>query len=176
MSLDGYIAGPREEIDWIVMDPDLDSAAFAAFNARFDTVLLGRKSYDFMRRHHGSAAMPGMEMHVISRTLRQEDCPDAIVSADPAATLATLQTRQGKETGKDIWCFGGGELFRSLLSLGLVDTVELAVIPVLLGGGLPLLPPPGPTVQLQLLRQQAYPKSGTVLLEYTVNNSKTLPS
>ncbi len=169
MSLDGYIAGPNEEIDWIVVDPDHD---FGAFLARFDTALMGRKCYDFMRRHHGSAAMPGLEMHVISRTLRQAECPDATVSADPGATVAALKARQGK----DIWCFGGGELFRSLLALGVVDTVELAVIPVLLGGGLPLLPPPGPSAKLTLTQQRLFPKTGTVLLEYAVNNPGSFPS
>ena len=77
--------------------------------------------------------MPGMQAYVFSRTLRQEDHPAVIVSDDPQATHTALRA-QG---GKDIWLFGGGSLFRSLLDLGLVDTVELAVMPVLLGDGIP---------------------------------------
>lgn len=65
------------------------------------------------------------------------------------------------------WLFGGGELFRSLLELRLVDSVELAVIPVLLGGGLPLLPRAGNKAKLRLVNHRVYPKTGTVALHYT---------
>jgi dihydrofolate reductase len=64
--------------------------------------------------------------------------------------------------------FGGGELFRSLLELGFVDTVELAVAPILLGGGTPFLPSPAPRQRLKLLGQQLYAQSGIVLLNYAV--------
>jgi dihydrofolate reductase len=72
------------------------------------------------------------------------------------------------EPGKDIWLFGGGSLFRSLLALGLVDTVEVAVIPVLLGGGVPLLPDTEDRAKLKLTKHTVYEKTGTVVLEYAV--------
>jgi dihydrofolate reductase len=106
--------------------------------------------------------MPGMQAYVFSRTLRQADCPGVIVSDNPAVTLATLKARRGK----DIWLFGGGALFRSLLELGLVDAVEVAVIPVLLGGGVPLLPCPAMRAKLKLVKHRVYEKTGTVSLEY----------
>ena len=133
MSLDGYIAGPKGEIDWIIMDPDID---FEALMGAFDTVLLGRKTYEVTRQQSGGVGMPGMRAYVFSRTLRQADCPGVTVSDNPAETLAALKAT----SGKDIWLFGGGSLFSSVLQLGLVDSVELAIIPVLLGGGLPFLP------------------------------------
>jgi dihydrofolate reductase len=70
--------------------------------------------------------------------------------------------------GKDIWLFGGGILFRSLLEAGLVDTVEIAIIPVLLGEGIPLLPAPAKDSRLKLTGHKVYSKSGIVLLEYAV--------
>ncbi len=158
ISLDGYIAGPNGEIDWIVMDPDID---FGALMGRFDTVLLGRKTYD-ATREQGGGGMPGMQAVVISRSLRAEDCEGVTVSTDPAVTVTELR----REPGKDIWLFGGGELFRSMLAGRLVDTVEFAVIPVLLGGGLPLLPPPAGRIGLELVRHRISPKTGTVWLEY----------
>src|SRR6185436_19269678 len=133
MSLDGYIAGPNGESDWIVMDPDID---FGALMGSFDTVLLGRKTYEATRQQGGGEAMPGVQSYVFSTTLRPADCPGVIVSDTPAETVAALKATPGK----DIWLFGGGSLFASFLQLGLVDAVEVAIIPVLLGDGVPLLP------------------------------------
>ena len=158
MSLDGFIAGPNGERDWIVVDPDID---FNTLMGSFDTILLGRKTYEAMRGHAGGG-MPEMQTFVFSRTLDQDDCPDVTVSSNPMQTLSAIKAR----SGKDIWLFGGGELFRSLLDLHLVDCVEIAVIPVLLGGGLPLLPQPSVRTQLRLSTHRIYPKTGTVSLEY----------
>lgn len=161
MSLDGYIAGPQGEYDWIPMDPDID---FGAMFKQFDTLLMGRKSYDAARKQGGGGAMSGMKAYVFSRTLRQADCPDATVSDNPKDTIAALK----QATGKDIWLFGGGELFKSLLALGVVDAVEVAIVPVLLGRGLPMLPTPAAMSQLTLTRHRVYEKTGTVLLHYAV--------
>lgn len=161
MSLDGYIAGPKGESDWILMDPEFD---FRALFQEFDTVLLGRTTYEATRQQKGGGAMPGVQAYVFSRTLRQTDCPGVIVSDSPEDTLRALKAK----SGKDIWLFGGGSLFRSLLSLGMVDTVEVAIIPVLLGGGLALLPPPAELTKLRLKKHRIYEKTGTVALEYAV--------
>jgi dihydrofolate reductase len=161
MSLDGYIAGPNGEYDWILMDPDID---FATAMDRFDTFLIGRKTFDAMRRMGDVApATPGIRSIVFSRTLRPEDCPYP-VSDDAERVVAALR----EEPGKDMALFGGGELFRSLLSAGLVDEVGFAVIPVLLGGGIPLLPSPAVRARLRLKKHQVYEKTGTVGLEYDI--------
>ena len=156
ISIDGYIAGPNGESDWILMDPDID---FEELMGSFDTVLLGRKSYEAAGSGGG---MPGMQAIVFSRSLRQEDAPGVTVSNDVLGTVSALK----ESPGRDIWLFGGGELFRSMLDLGLVDAIQLAVVPVLLGGGIPLLPAPAPKTSLTLVAQRLYPKTGTVLLDY----------
>jgi dihydrofolate reductase len=157
-SLDGYIAGPNGEYDWIVMDPEID---FQGIFDQFDTLLMGRRTFEIA----GKSASAGMETFVFSRSLRQEDHPGVtIISEQVRETLDDLRARPGK----DIWLFGGGELFRSLLALGSVDTVEPAVIPVVLGGGRPFLPAPAVRRSLTLTEQRIYKKSGIVLLKYNV--------
>ena len=158
MSLDGFIAGPSGESDWIIMDPDID---FAALMGSFDTVLLGRKTYEATKQYDGSG-MSSMASYVFSRTLKPEDCPNSFLSRDPKATIPSLKSSEGK----DIWLFGGGSLFQSCLELGLVDSIELAVIPVLLGNGVPLLPDATLNNKLKLVSHRVYSKTGTVQLEY----------
>ena len=159
-SLDGFIAGPKGEYDWIVMDPAID---FNALYNEFDTVVMGRKTYQMMTAQGGTGAMPGVEVVVFSRTLKPRDAKGIRVTKDsPADVVAALK----KKPGRDIWLFGGGELFRSLLDAGLVDTVEIAVMPVMIGSGIPLLPP-GALATLTLADQKILKRSGIVVLSYS---------
>jgi len=160
VSLDGFIAGPNGEYDWIVMDPAID---FAALFKEFDTAVMGRKTYDVLTAQGGDGAMPGLDVVVFSRTLPATERPGVrIFNDDPHKIVEALKAKPGR----DIWLFGGGILFRSLLDAGLVDTVEVGVVPVLLGAGIPLLPP-GATTKLVLADQKTLP-SGIVVLSYSV--------
>jgi dihydrofolate reductase len=162
MSLDGYIAGPNGEYDWIVMDPEID---FAAMMKDFDTFLIGRKTFEAMARMGGDAASPpGIQNIVFSRTMKAADYPHLVVESDAERVVSDLRAKPGK----DIALFGGGELFRSLLAARLVDRIEVAVIPVLLGGGIPLLPPPADRATLKLRKQRVYEKTGIIGLEYDI--------
>jgi dihydrofolate reductase len=162
MSLDGYIAGPNGEIDWIIHDSEID---FKEIFSRFDTLLIGRKTFEAMlKMGGGGGSWPGVESFVISGTLKPADHPDVTIVRDAGA----LVTRLKAEPGKDIWLFGGGELFRSLLGVGVVDGVDAAIIPVLLGGGIPLLPAPAERTRLMLRNRRVYEASGIVGLEYDV--------
>jgi len=161
-SLDGYIAGPSDDYGWIPEDPEID---FGAFLETIDTLLVGRRTYEVASRSGDWREMPGTRTLVFSRTLDPADHPGVDVVADDAA--AAVRRLKASE-GKDIWLFGGGRLFRSLLDAELVDTVEVAIVPILLGGGVPLLPSgPGP-VRLELSGEKTFP-SGIVLARYTVN-------
>ncbi len=161
VSLDGFIAGPNGEHDWIVMDPSID---FAALFKEFDTAVMGRKTYEVLTAQGGHGALPGLDVVVFSRTLRTTTHPGVrIVNEDPRELVAALKA----QSGRDIWLYGGGVLFRSLLDAGLVDTVEVAVVPVLLGAGVPLLPP-GAATKLKLADQKTLPVSGIVALSYSV--------
>jgi len=162
MSLDGYIAGPNGEADWIVHDPDVD---FAAMFSRFDTLLIGRKTFEAMRKMGGGGgSMPGVTSFVVSRTMKESDHPGVTIVRDAVALVKDLKSKPGK----DIWLFGGGELFRSLLGAGLVDGVDAGVVPVLLGEGIPLIPSPAQRTRLALRNSRVYQKSGIIGLEYDV--------
>jgi dihydrofolate reductase len=158
MSLDGYIAGPNGEADWIEMPADA-AAYFNSFFAQFDTAVMGRRSFEVY-----SGAVEGMQTYVFSRTLPPGPHKDVTVLGDEG--IARLREMRA-ENGKDIWLFGGGSLFASLASAGLVDTVELGVMPVILGAGIPLMSATGGHVKLKLVKSDATPE-GILSLEYAV--------
>ena len=161
VSLDGFIAGPNGDADWITSDPEID---FAALFEQFDTFLIGRGTFEKMVAA-GNVETPGVKTYVFSRTLRQQDHPAVtIVSENAHEVVAGLRA----QPGKDIWLFGGGLLFNSLLQAKLVDTVEVAIMPVLLGEGIPLLPPPTARTKLKLTNHKVYKKTGIVSLEYAI--------
>jgi dihydrofolate reductase len=161
VSLDGFIAGPNGEYDWIVMDPSID---FAALFKEFDTAVMGRKTYEVLTAQGGHGAMPGLDVVVFSRTLPATAHRGVrVFNDDPREVVTALKAKPGR----DIWLYGGGVLFRSLLDAGLVDTVEVAVVPVLLGAGIPLLAP-GTATKLTLADQRTLPVSGIVALSYSV--------
>ena len=163
MSLDGYIAGPNGEADWIVMDPEVN---FAELWAQFDTLLMGRRTYEAAVRRLGKVAIQGIKTVVVSRTLRHPDLPNMTIISE--LNRGQIQALRAQST-KDIWLFGGGELFHSLLEMRQVDAVEVSIVPVLLGGGVTLLPPPARQAKLKLSRHKVY-SSGIVSLVYEVQN------
>jgi dihydrofolate reductase len=160
-SLDGYIAGPNGEIDWIVPDPTID---FAEIYSGFDTVLVGRHTYELTLQPGAPAWPAGWHIYVFSRTLDPAEHPAVtIVGKDAGVAVDALRA----EDGRDIWLFGGGKLFASLLAANVVDQVELSIMPVLLGRGIPLLGGGATRSRLSLTRSESFP-SGIVSLLYDV--------
>ena len=160
MSVDGYIAAADGGYDWIAPDPAFD---FGALYARFDTLLMGRKTFELMEKQGMSPASMGMKAVVVSTTLTKTKLKGVtFVSSGVNEAVAALKA----EAGKDIWLFGGAVLFRSLLDAGLVDSIELSTVPVLLGGGMKLVPD-GRRWPLKLVEWGSTP-GGRVTLKYAV--------
>ncbi len=138
MSLDGYIAPGDESTDWITQDATID---FHALYKQFDTFVMGRKTYEVMKKfdHEPSPlkGYPRENVLIVSKTLQpSDDTRITIVSEDFLSEIERLKEKEGK----DIWLFGGGQLFGACLDAGLVDTIEVAIIPKMLRGGIKMAP------------------------------------
>ena len=167
MSIDGFIATPDGGYDWIPMDDGID---FAAYLAKIDTLLMGRGTFETANATaEGRAIFEGMAVHVVSTTLDPAAHPEVTVIGGPGREDVVESVAELKAVpGKDIWLFGGGVLFRSLLEADLVDRVEVAVVPRLLGSGIPLVPGLDSIEALELHSSEAF-DSGIVLLKYDVS-------
>jgi dihydrofolate reductase len=171
MSLDGFIATEDGGYDWIPMEDGID---FPAWLGKIDTLLMGRRTYEVANATaEGRAVFEGMSVWVISATLDPSDHPDVTVLGPPGDVRDEAGWVQGAvralkaEPGRDIWLFGGGVLFRALFEAGLVDRVEVAIVPRLLGSGIPLVPGLPAVASLELHSSEVF-GSGIVLLKYDV--------
>lgn len=161
-TLDGFIADPDGAYDWIIMDEAID---FAAMFEEFDTFVMGRKTWDVSAQTDFVQMFGGKDVFVFSKTLKTPPRPGVtIVSTAPADTVRALK----QKPGKDIWLFGGGVMFRTLVDAGLVDTVEVAIMPVLLSQGVPMLTPGARITGMTLDKCETLPQSGIVMLSYTI--------
>ena len=168
-SLDGCIAGPNGEYDWIPMDPDID---FGALYASFSAIVMGRRSFDVFSAE-GTPPAPKMPVYVYSRTLPEGTRKGVTFAQDAVAHVRSLKAANpDAKDEKPLWLWGGGELFRSLADAGEVDGVDVAILPIVLGGGVQLMPPPAARLPLRLKAHRLYPKTGTLFLEYDVVRGK----
>lgn len=146
VSLDGYFAGPHDEIDWHVVGEEFNAHA-AAFLDSLDLLVFGRVTYELMASYWPTAAgleddpiiarkMNALAKVVFSRTLTQVDWQNArLASAGPADEIAQLK----QQPGKDMAIFGSGTIVSALAPQGLIDEYRIFVNPVLLGSGKPLI-------------------------------------
>ena len=177
-SLDNFIARTDGAVDWLFNDGT--DYGMAEFFKTIDTVLLGRKTYEFALAHSPKpkqksksqkakskrASESDMKSYVFSRTLKAGPDEDVNIISDNAG--AFVQGLKSK-AGKDIWLMGGGELAKRLFAENLVDEIELNIHPVLLGTGIPLFPDIGKQIDLELIECKPHP-NGCVQITYRVKN------
>jgi dihydrofolate reductase len=164
VSLDGYIAGPDEEVDWLQWSDDVAAISQATF-AHADTVLMGRRTYEAGVRA-GMRAFPGQRNIVFSGTLDPAEYPEIEIVRDDVVDYVR---RLKESAGGDIILMGGGRLARPLLAAGLVDEVGVNVQPIILGAGAPLLPEIGARVGLELIESRVL-SGGCVYSLYRVTH------
>ena len=134
VSLDGFIAGPGEAIDWLLWSKDANAITSASWKG-VDAMLMGRKTYEFsVRSGGGSGGSSKLRTYIFSTTLA--DAPEGaeLVRDDAVGFVRELKA----QPGGDIILMGGGELAASLIEGGVVDEIGLNVHPVLLGEGVPM--------------------------------------
>ena len=162
ISLDGYIEGPNGEYDWCFTDQDY---GMKEFYTRIDSMFIGRKSYELVQSM-GEEAMPGsprLKEYVFSTTLNEVRHGAVLIKENIKSEIEQIK----KAPGKDIWLFGGANLTASLIDLGFVDEIGLAVHPILLGSGKPLFNSMEKRISLTLKDTKTY-SSGLVYLTYTL--------
>jgi len=160
-SLDGYIAGPDDDLSWLFTDADY---GFSRFYGHIDTLVMGRGTYDVVRTF-GEWPYPGKRTIIVSRSVEAKiDTPDTqLYSAD----LPTLMKQLESENCQNVWLVGGGELVRSFLEQGLLDQISVSMHPILLGTGVPLFPG-GFRRTMLLLKDTMVFDGGLVQLNYHV--------
>ena len=168
VTLDGFIEGSNGEIDWCIMDDDMD---FGGFLSSIDTIFYGRVSYDAWGNFQPDAttslaekemwqAIHSKNKFVFSSQNRQDDNAQ-FISSDIAKKVAEIK-QQG---GKDIWLYGGAELIKTFINLGLIDVYQVSVHPVALGSGKPLFEDLQKRIGLRLIETNVF-RSGVVQLTY----------
>ena len=161
VSLDSFIEGPNGEYDWCFTDQDY---GLSTFFKRVDTVFVGRKTYEMsLGMEGGGAGFPKFKEYIFSTTLDKVKDGATLINGDIKTQVQEIK----KEKGKDIWLFGGAGLTTSLLNLGLVDELSLAVHPILLGGGKPLFNNIKDRIKLTLVDTKTF-STGLVSLTYNV--------
>lgn len=168
VTLDGFIEGPNGEIDWCIMDDDMD---FDGFLASIDTIFYGRVSYDAWGNFKPDADAAAAEQdfwnnihakkkYVFSSQARADERA-TFISTDIAQEVAKIK----QEAGKDIWLYGGASLITTFIDHGLVDVYRLSVHPTVLGKGKPLFENLKERINLKLAKTNVF-KSGVVQLIY----------
>lgn len=169
VSLDGFIEGPNGEVDWCIMDEEMD---FPAFLHGIDTIFYGRKSYELWGQYTPEENSSDMERgmwdlvhskkkYVFSKSLSKGDHEAIIIKDNISDEVSEIR----KEPGKDIWLYGGASLITTFLNLGLIDEYRLSIHPVVLGAGKPLFIDIKDRLNLKLINTRTF-ASGVVQLCY----------
>ncbi len=175
-SLDGFVAGPNGEMNWIKVDEELFDFV-PTLTANADAALYGRVTYEMMQGYWPTAAdQPNASKHdkehsawykkipkiVLSKTLSEKGLENTTVISDQ---LADKITKLKNQDGKDIVIFGSPRASHSLLDLDLIDEFWLFVNPILLGKGIPLFKNVNETTKLKLIETKTF-SSGVIALHY----------
>jgi len=163
-SLDGYIAKPNDDLSFLkLVEQEGEDYGYAEFTANIDTIILGRKTYDYVLREIGSSHYDNgqRDVYVITRTER----PSVDRTTFYTGSLTELIQRLKSESGKNIYCDGGAEIVNELLKSDLIDEFIISIVPILVGNGTRLFKDGRPEQQLELVNSKTF-DTGLTQLHY----------
>lgn len=169
VTLDGFIEGPHGEIDWCIMDDDIQ---FDQFLNSIDTIFYGRKSYELWGNYQPDEKASPLEVnlyneihrkdkYVFSTTKLSDNSNAVFIKDDIESKVKEIKSKPGR----NIWLYGGASLIKTFIELNLVDEYRLAVHPIILGSGKPLFFDMNRRIGLKLAQVNTS-KSGVVQLSY----------
>ncbi|HMR83146.1 MAG TPA: dihydrofolate reductase family protein [Niabella sp.] len=171
VTLDGFIEGLNGETDWCIMDDDMD---FDDFLSTIDTIFYGRISYDTWGNFQPESSAMETEKNLwksvhakkkyVFSSKSRVDSKAIFIHADITEKVSEIK----KQSGKDIWLYGGASLIRTFINLRLIDIYRISVHPVALGNGKPLFEDLKERLALKLIKTNVF-RSGVVQLIYEPN-------
>lgn len=163
-SLDGYIAKPNDDLSFLkLVEKESEDYGYAKFTDTIDTIILGRKTYDYVLKEIGSSHYDNGKINVFVITRTEK--PSVGKTSFYTGNLAELVQRLKSESGKNIYCDGGAEIINELLKNDLIDEFIISVIPVLVGDGTRLFKDGRPELQLELVNAKTF-DTGLTQLHY----------
>lgn len=169
-TLDGFIAREDGSFDGFVFDDDSTKDYLESLK-EFDTVLMGRKTYDVGLKEGVTNPYPTMKSYVVSRSLKESPDPMVeLISENVGERVKQLKN----EPGQPIYLCGGADLSATLFAEGLIDEVIIKLNPVAFGSGIPLISPKIKQIDLVLTNSKAYP-NGLLFLYYQVKQVSLSP-
>jgi len=167
-SLDGYIAKPGDDLSFLsIVQQGNEDYGYMDFISGVDTVIVGRRTYDWVMSQVTEFPHSNKETYVITRTPRPAEGRIQFYTGDLKELVESLKAREGKA----IFCDGGAEVIKELLQHDAVDEFYISIIPILLGAGIPLFKEGIPELRLQLVNTKSY-ASGLVQLHYKRYNNQ----
>ena len=157
-TLDGYIADKNEGLDWLFAADEAGGSAYESFYAGIDTIVMGRRTFDWICQHEKIWPYAGKMCYVLThQKLETADFIDSseFIESVTADRLAELLQNQATSQ-QSIWLVGGGELIRLFLEKNWLDALQISLAPVLLGRGIRLFPPGNYGAQLELLGARTF--------------------
>lgn len=164
MSLDGYIAKPNDDLSFLkIVEKEGEDYGYKEFTDTVDTLIIGRKTYDYVLKEIGSSHYDNgqRDVYVITRTER----PQIGRTIFYTGNITDLVTRLKSKKGKNIYCDGGAEVINELLKHDLIDEFIISVIPVLLGNGTRLFKDGRPERTLEFIEVKTF-ETGLTQLHY----------
>jgi len=163
-SADGYIARPDGNVDWLNRPMPKGGYGMAAFARSIDTILWGRKTYDFAAKMGGVGVYGKVKHYAFSRQPPSNPLPGVEFVSEP---IPQFVSKLRAVRGKNIWMMGGAGIIASFLDAGAIDECSIHVIPVMIGEGIPLAAPRHRNIPLELISARSFP-DGVVHLNYSV--------